>query len=127
MANYGGVTFTGKSGEKYYFHAWPLGTRFKSVGAVYFVTKRVFNNTTYGRRASHEGVYIGQTGNLNDPFSTQSQLGCFKKHGADCVCVYMVPDEQRRLVVARDLIAGHSTTCNDEWEDQIRGQPEAAG
>ena len=116
MATYGGITFTGKSGEKYYFHAWPLETKFKSVAAVYFVTKRTFNNKTY-RIAGHESIYIGQTGNLTDPFATHAQLGCFRKHGANCVCVHVVADEERRIAVEQDLIAGHTTSCN---EDSVR-------
>jgi len=127
MAKFVGVTFAGKSGEKYYFHAWPLETRFKSVGAVYFVTKRVFSNQTYGRRASHEGIFIGQTDNLADPLSTQTQLTCFKKHGANCVCVCLVPNEQQRLAIEQDLIAGHSTSCNDEREARNHRHTEIAG
>ena len=60
MVTYGGITFNGKSGEKYYFKAWPLNTKFNPLGAVYFVTKRAFNDKTY-RRASHQSIYIGQT------------------------------------------------------------------
>jgi hypothetical protein len=116
MAKYVGVTFCGKSGEKYFFRAWPLETRFNSVGAVYFVTKRVYSNQTYGRRASHEGVFIGQTDNLADPLSTQTQLDCFKKHGANCICVCLVPNELQRVAIEQDLIAGISTSCNDERE-----------
>ncbi|MBI2314094.1 MAG: hypothetical protein HYU77_16500 [Betaproteobacteria bacterium] len=111
MAKYGNITFSGKSGEKYCFQAWPLGTRFKSLGAVYFVTKRAFKNRTYDR-ACHEAVYIGQTGNLADPFGTQSQLDCFEKHGANCVCVFAVDTEELRLAVEQDLLAAHSTSCN---------------
>lgn len=112
MATYGNITFHGKSGEKYYFQAWPLETRFKSVGAVYFVTKRVFNDKTYRRRASHEAVFIGQTGNLADPFGTQLQLGCFGKHGANCVCVHLDASEERRLTIEQDLIDSQSPSCN---------------
>ena len=113
MATYGGITFTGKSGEKYFFHAWPLGTRFKSMAAVYFVTKRSFSNKTY-RIAGHEGIYIGQTENLTDPFSTQMQLDCFKKHGANCVCLYLAENEERRVAVEQDMIAAHRTSCNEQ-------------
>ena len=112
MATYGGVTFTGKSGEKYFFHAWPLETRFKSLAAVFFVTKRAFGNKTY-RIASHEGIYIGETGNLTDPLSTQTQLACFKKYGANCVCVHLNANEDRRHAVERDLLAAHQTSCNE--------------
>ena len=124
MATYGGITFAGKSGEKYYFHAWPLETRFKSVGAVYFVTKRSFNNKTY-RIAGHEGIYIGQTENLSDPVATPLRTERFMKHGANCVCVHLVADEERRLAVVRDLLAGHSTSCNESREFRTRLQAEA--
>jgi hypothetical protein len=108
---HGGITFSGKSGEKYYFQVWPLETKFKSVAAVYFITKRVHDNNTY-RRAGHEEIYIGQTGNLADPFATQSPLDCFRKHGANCVCVYPATSEQHRIAVEQDLIAAHRTLCN---------------
>jgi hypothetical protein len=112
MATYGGITFTGKSGEKYFFHAWPLETQFKSVAAVYYVTKRTFNNKTY-RIASHEGIYIGQTASLTEPFASQTQLDRFRKHGANCVCVHLIANEERRQMVARDMLAAHSTSCNE--------------
>ena len=68
MVTYGGITFNGKSGEKYYFKAWPLNTKFNPLGAVYFVTKRAFNDKTY-RRASHQSIYIGQTADLTAPLA----------------------------------------------------------
>ena len=86
MATYGGITFNGKSGEKYYFKAWPLQTRFNPLGAVYFVTKRGFTDKNY-RRASHESIYIGETANLTAPLASSLQLACFEKHGANCICV----------------------------------------
>jgi len=111
MAKYGGITFSGNSGEKYYFQVWPLETRFKSVGAVFFVTKREYTGGTF-RRMSHERIYIGQTENLADPLATQSQFTCFNKHGANCVCVHLDANQERRLAIERDLAANHSTSCN---------------
>ncbi len=111
MKKFGGVSFSGKSGEKYYFEAWPLETRFKSLAAVYYVTKRLFQNTTY-RRASHEGIYIGQTSSLADAFSTHFRLDCFSKHGANCVCVCVIAGDERRAATEQDLLAAHSTSCN---------------
>lgn len=110
---YGSITFAGQSGEKYRFEAWPLETRFKPLAAVYLVTKRAFDNTTY-RRASHDRIYIGQTANLADPFATQSQFECFRKHGANCICIYLLEDEKRRIAVEEDLIALHNTHCNQQ-------------
>jgi hypothetical protein len=111
---YGNITFTGKSGEKYRFDAWSLETRFKPLAAVYFVTKRAFDNRTYHHRASHDSIYIGQTANLADPFATQSQFDCFRKHGANCICIYLLQDEEQRIAVEKDLMALHSTHCDQQ-------------
>jgi hypothetical protein len=124
MATFGGITFNGKSGEKYYFKAWPLQTRFNPLGAVYFVTKRVFADKTY-RRASHESIYIGQTTDLTAPLAAPLQLACFEKNGANCICVYVDANEERRLAIAQDLLAAHRTTCNDMREHRTRAQAEA--
>jgi len=108
---YGSIIFSGKSGERYRFESWPLETRFKAFAGVYFVTKRSVENKTYSR-ASHDNIYIGQTANMADPFATQSQFECFKKHGANCVCVCLVESEEQRISMEQDLIAAHETHCN---------------
>ena len=81
------------------------------MAAVYFVTKRAQDSSTYNR-ASHDSIYIGQTANLADPFGTESQFDCFRKHGANCICIRLVENEEQRSVVEEDLIALHSTHCN---------------
>lgn len=113
IPTYRRIFFTGKSGQKYDFHAWPLETRFKSLGAVFFVTKRSLENKTYLRSGSHESVFIGQTDNLSAPLASQTLLDRFAKHGANCICVHLVANEERRLAAAQDLIAGNSTHCNE--------------
>ena len=109
----GNVIFVGKSGERYPFQVWPLEARFKSVAAVYFVTKRAYDNSTY-RRACHDAIYIGQTENLSSALADEAQLERFRKFGANCVCVYLLADEGRRIAVEQDLLAAHSTHCNHE-------------
>jgi hypothetical protein len=108
---YSDITFTGKSGVKYRFQAWSLDTKFKPLAAVYFVTKRAQDSSTYNR-ACHDSVYIGQTANLADPFATESQFECFRKHGANCVCIHLIEDEGRRVAAEEDLVEMHSTHCN---------------
>jgi hypothetical protein len=108
---YGDVTFTGKSGAKYRFQTWLLETRFKPLAAVYFVTRRAQDSHTY-HRASHDIIYIGQTANLSDPFATESQFDCFRKHGANCICIHLIESEERRIAVEEDLLALHPTHCN---------------
>jgi hypothetical protein len=108
---YGSITFTGKSGEEYRFDAWSIDTRFKALAAVYFVTKRTRENTTYNR-SSHDNIYIGHTATLADPFDTHARFACFTKYGANCICIYLLEDEERRIAVESDLLASYSTHCN---------------
>ncbi|MGH8660919.1 MAG: hypothetical protein ACREUB_04055 [Burkholderiales bacterium] len=109
----GSVIFVGKSGERYHFQVWSLDARFKSVAAVYFVTKRAYDNNTY-RRASHEGIYIGQTEDLSGSLAAEAQLERFSKYGANCVCVYVLADAERRIAVEQDLLDAHRTHCNHQ-------------
>jgi hypothetical protein len=110
---YGSITFSGKSGERYRFEAWSIETRFKALGAVYFVTKRARENATYNR-ASHDNIYIGQTASLANPFDTHSRFACFTKYGANCVCVCLLEDEEQRNAVENDLLGLHHTHCNQQ-------------
>ena len=109
----GSVTFVGKSGERYHFQAWSLEARFKSVAAVYFVTKRAYDNNTY-RRACHEGIFIGQTEDLSGSLAAEAQLERFRKYGANCVCVHLLADAGRRIAVEQDLLDAHRTHCNHQ-------------
>ena len=108
-AKYGDIMLSGKSGHKYCFQAWPFGTRFRPLGAVYFVTKRHFSNKNY-RRASHEVLYIGETSSMSNPLASNFQLEAFEKRGANCVCVCPALDEEQRKTMVEDLIAGHRPT-----------------
>lgn len=109
----GNVTFVGKSGERYHFQVWSLEVRFKPVAAVYFVTKRAYDSTTY-RRACHDAIYIGQTENLSSALAAAARPECFSKFGANCVCVHLLADEGRRIAVEQDLLDAHSTHCNHQ-------------
>jgi hypothetical protein len=106
MSKFGDLIMTGKSGEKYCFQSWSYQTRFRSVGAVFFVSKRLFNDKNY-QRASHQIVYIGQTANMSAPMGPTTQLDTFEKHGVNCVCVYPATDEAQRVAIVEDLIASH--------------------
>lgn len=88
-----------------------MGVRFKAVAAVYFVTRRSYDNGTY-RRACHEGIYIGRTEDLSACFAEGAQMERFRKFGANCVCVHALADEARRIAVEQDLLEAHSTPGN---------------
>lgn len=104
MSKYGDLFLQGRSGAKYCFHTWSLSTRFRSLGAVFFVTRRGFVNDTY-RRASHEVIYLGQAANMAEPLGSAALLDAFNKHGANCVGVRLTADADDRARILEDLIA----------------------
>jgi hypothetical protein len=104
------ITFKGKSGERYRFQAWLLGTKFKAIGGVYIVTKRSFEDRTFQTKASHQLLAIGQTNDLSVAFATRAENGKLTEQGANCICVYAVADEKRRLEIEMDLVEG-----NEQW------------
>lgn len=112
MSSLGNILFSGKSGSKYRFHVWPLETRFKPLAGVYFVTRRAYENRNY-RVASHEGILIGQTGNLAAVFEADTLLERLRKHGANCICVCPIADEGQRIAMEQDLLASNPTPCNN--------------
>jgi hypothetical protein len=109
------VTFTGKSGERYRFHAWPIDTKFKSIGGIYMVTKRECLDRTFPAMASHRCLAIGQTADLGSSAFTKAELSKLRTEGANCVCVYALADEARRVEVEKDLIEG-----NEQWGGGLR-------
>jgi len=101
MTCQGTVVFRGESGERYRFQVWPLGTRFKAVGAVCIFSKRTFSNPTFTQTASHKCLCIGETSDLSRlPYQLP------QASSADCVCVYLAGEEQQRHSVQRDLLDG---------------------
>jgi hypothetical protein len=106
MAKLGNLVMSGKSGEKYRFQTWPFRTRFRSSGAVFVVSKRLFNDKNY-QRASHQIFFIGQTSDMSEPMGPDSRLDVFEKNGANCVCVYPSADEEERMNIVEDLIASN--------------------
>jgi hypothetical protein len=98
------VSFKGKSGQAYRFEAWPMDTKFKSVGGVYIVTCRTFEDRTFRTKASHRSLALGQTANLAGPLLTKTELTKLTGQGANCVCVCAVGDANRRASIEKDLI-----------------------
>jgi len=110
LAKISDATFTGKSGTKYSFQAFPMDQAFKAVGGVYAVTRR-YKNSNGGY--SHEIIYVGQTGDLSTRFDDHHKADCFTKHKATCICVHVDDDEDSRLSKEDDLIKKHNPPCND--------------
>jgi hypothetical protein len=110
MAKLGTVTFTGVSGNRYEFSAYPWRTSLKKdYGAVYFVTKR--NQKSDG--IYHARIYVGQTDDLSTRFDGHHKQPCFDVHNANCICIYGELDEDSRLAIEQDLIDNYHPPCND--------------
>jgi hypothetical protein len=121
---YSDIVLTGKSGAIYRFQVWSLETPLKAVPAAYIVTRRAQENSNYNS-AAHEIVYIGEASSLADPFATASDFNCFRKHGANCICIHRVEDDRRRREVAQDLALAHGTPCGEKGKLDRLAAPEA--
>lgn len=108
----GAITFTGKSGVQYPFHIWSLDTQFKAIGGVYFVTQRKADKATQ-LRASHSAIFIGKTDDLAQSFNATPLPDRYVKFGANCLCVHLNSDPERRAGIEKDLLGAYSTDCND--------------
>jgi len=110
MAKFGTITLTGASGTEYKFNVYPFDTNFRSIGAVYAVTKRT---PKAEGGANHTRIYIGETGDLSERFDAHHKAGCFQQNGANCICTHRRDDEQTRLEIEADLLGNYDPPCND--------------
>jgi hypothetical protein len=102
---------TGGSGKKYDFEVYAWGTAFKSIGAVYVVSKRDVDTTGKG---THEIIYIGQSGDLSERFDGHHKAQCFRNHNANCISIHLEGSEDARFTIEADLLAANPRTpCND--------------
>ena len=111
MAKIADAVFTGGSGTKYNFEVYTVGQEFNAVGAVYVFTTRILNQQQ--RRGVHTFAYVGQTGDLSERFDNHHKAQAINNCNPNCICVHVENNEHSRLAIERDLIAGHTTRCND--------------
>lgn len=109
MAKIGNLTLTGKSKQKYDFDVYPINTNFKSIGAVYYISKRTKKSD--GTR-NHEKIYIGQTGDISERFDNHHKENCFNLHGANCISICQNNNENDRFNMETDLIQQYNPPCN---------------
>lgn len=117
MPSMGSVVFRGQSGERYRFRVWPVGTQFKQLAGVCLVSRRSYENRTFGGAASHECQHIGQTADLSQLAYDSAWFS-----NANCVCVYLADNEAHRLFVEQDLLSSLGT-----WNTRLQANFEGAG
>jgi len=109
MSKIGTLTLTGISGNRYMFDVYLFGTKFKAIGAVYYISKRVQKPDGNG---NHANIYIGQTEDLSERFDNHHKESCFIKHNANCISIHQEGNERRRLAIEADIINSLEPPCN---------------
>ena len=110
MARIEGLDIRGGSGNVYKFNVYPIDSNWREIGAVYAVTKRTQNNIG---GVFHTLIYVGQTGDMAERHANHHKADCFEEHEANCICIRAEENEDTRLMIEADLLAGHDWTCNE--------------
>jgi len=109
MSSLGSINFTGASGKRYGFSVYAYGQEFRAVGAVYVVTKATRNGNG---GLTHTVLYVGETGDLSERFDDHHKAVCFRRNGANRICVRTESSSKSRQVVEEDLIGYYAPHCN---------------
>jgi hypothetical protein len=101
MASLGTITLVGKSGARYRFMAYPLGTIFKKgFAAVFIATQRTLKPPAGSVR--HKPLFLGHSADLHAPNVDVSNA---LPAAANCICVHAEKNERERLDITQDLMA----------------------
>jgi hypothetical protein len=110
VAKLGTIDLKGASGASWTFDVYPRETTFRALGAVYVQSVRT---PKAGGGGSHQFIYVGQTGDLSNRPLNHHKKGCFDRHGANALLIYVEGSERTRLAIERDLINSLKPPCND--------------
>ena len=103
------VTWTGKSGQKYDFTVYPIGTSFNPVSGVYIACRFVPPQI-------YEALYVGETQSFKDRLNTGSAnhdgLKCAARNGMTHIGALVITGDAERLRVETDLRHGLNPSCN---------------
>lgn len=106
MAKIGTVLLEGCSGKTYNFDIYLIGTNFRVLGAVYFISKREDGN--------HQRIYLGITEDLSTRFDNHQKQDCFEKHNANCISIHLNESKEQRELIEKDILCKYSFPCNDQ-------------
>jgi len=100
----------GGSSAVYPFRVYFLPADLPNTGAVLVFSRRTMGDDG---RGTHNLIHISQTRDLAQGLADYKNLPCFKKHHANCVCVYLEDDERHRSVIESDLLRYYSAPCDN--------------
>lgn len=100
MIKLGTVKFSGLSGNRYAFTAYPMETVFDApLSGVYIVTRRSHGKAEGG--FAHKRLRMGQSDKLRQLLTRAEQSLSAK--GANCICVHAETDKDASLKIEQDL------------------------
>ena len=110
MASLGKTMFKSKTGKRYRFKVFPLGTRFRKISGIYVIAYRACGAEGTHR---HKILYVGNTADFSQPFAKHPKAQDLVRLGANCICVQSDKSETSRLKKERDLVAAFSPAGNN--------------
>jgi hypothetical protein len=99
------IDWEGKSGKKYRYWIYPIGTTFKDEGGNYAFAKET-------KPGYWSPQYFGQTKSLKDRLGDHEKEACAKRNGATHIHAHLNANEADRLAEERDLIQKWNPPCN---------------
>jgi excinuclease UvrABC nuclease subunit len=105
------VTWTGKSGARYEFETFPVGTQFNHVSGVYIACRRLITG-------NFEALYVGEAQSLFDRINSGAAnhdgLKCAARNGMTHIGAILVSGNAERLRVETDLRHALNPSCNKQ-------------
>ena len=101
MKKFGTVKFSGNSGTRYAFAAYPLETVFgRRASGVYVVTRRKQGKSKKG--FAHKRICMGQSDDLRQLLTGDERS--FSAQCANCICVHTEKDKGARQKIEQDMV-----------------------
>jgi excinuclease UvrABC nuclease subunit len=107
MAKNFSAKFSGASHKVYSFDLYNFPGEWGEVAGVYLVARLDKNNNMVCP------VYVGETDNLKNRFSTHPKQACFDKNNANILGWISEGNELTRRSIETDLIDSLKPSCND--------------
>ena len=101
--------FTGQSGQKYQFFVYPMNEPFKSVGAVYAVSRRYRDNKG---GYSYDLLFVDETRDLATRLENHREWDGFARQHANCICTHLDNDQHSRFAKKEDLLRHYTPARN---------------
>lgn len=107
MSNIPTYNWTGKSGKRYTYYVYPVGSKFAEKPGNYGFCKKNAAGNWVPR-------YFGQSGNLRDRLGKHEKEVCAIANGATHVHAHLNAHETDHLAEERDLIRRFNPACNEQ-------------